>query len=248
MNFWTPERISEDEFRLNASAAGCVGVPGRYAMMGGVTSAAVITAMEVVTGKQLLWSTTQFISHAPSEVDFDIKIVLLTEGGRTVQARGSLFVGERLVLETSAALSDASDESGEQYVQPLARVAPESCELKDPESVSGGLLDQFERRTAYQNDVDGREALWFRFKDRPRMSSAVVAVLGDFLPGAITQTRGSSSVDNTIRINRLEESEWVLAESHVQALQGRIYQGEMRLFAESGVLLGTASQTGIRPR
>ena len=89
MTFWLPQRVNDYRFRLAACAAGCVGVPGRYAMMGGVTSAAVITAMETVTAKQLLWSSTQFISHAPARVDFDIEVSLVAEGSRITQAQAS---------------------------------------------------------------------------------------------------------------------------------------------------------------
>ena len=79
--------------------------------MGGVTSAAVVTAMEEVTGRQLLWSTTQFVSLAPAEVDFDIQVSLLAEGGRITQAQGSLVDGDRLVPQTSAALGEISETS-----------------------------------------------------------------------------------------------------------------------------------------
>ena len=81
MTFWIPHRLDDNRFRLSATQAGCVGIPGRYAMMGGVTNAAVVTAMEEITGRQLLWSTTQFVSHAPAEVDFDIRVSLLADGG-----------------------------------------------------------------------------------------------------------------------------------------------------------------------
>jgi len=255
MAFWVPQRISDNRFRLPASQAGCVGVPGRYAMMGGVTSAAVITAMEEIAGRQLLWSTTQFISHAPAEVDFDIQVSLLAEGGRITQAQGSLYDGDRLVLQTSAALGEISDEIGNQYCEPRARTAPESCSAKEtgPPVEPGGLLDQFERRVAQQSDEAGFESLWFRLKDarlneeRP-VSAGLLAVLGDFLPGAVSPTRGASSVDNTLRINRLESCEWMLAETSIQAIRDRLYQGVMNIFSESGALLAVASQTGIRPK
>lgn len=255
MAFWIPKRVDDDRFRLLASQAGCVGVPGRYAMMGGVTSAAVITAMEEVTGRQLLWSTTQFISHAPAEVDFDIEVSMLAQGGRITQAQGFLFDGDRMVLQTSAALGDISDEFEDQYCELGVWNSPESCPAKEsgPPVEPGGLLDQFERRVAQQSDEAGRESLWFRLKDsrlneERHVSTGLLAVLGDFLPGAVSLTRGASSLDNTLRINRLESCEWMLAETSIQAIQGRLYQGVMNIFSESGALLAVASQTGIRPK
>ena len=219
-------------------------------MMGGVTSAAVVTAMEEVTGRQLLWSTTQFVSLAPAEVDFDIQVSLLAEGGRITQAQGSLVDGDRLVLQTSAALGEISETSGDQYCKPRVWIAPESCPAKEtgPTVEPGGLLDQFERRVAEQSDEAGFESLWFRLKEHGQMSTGLLAVLGDFLPGAISLTRGASSVDNTLRINRLEPCQWMLAETSIQSIQGRLYQGVMNIFSETGALLAVASQTGIRPR
>ena len=58
----------------------------------------------------------------------------------------------------------------------------------------------------------GVESLWFRLKDisdqieEQRVNAGLLAVLGDFLPGAVSLTRGASSVDNTLRVNRLEVS------------------------------------------
>ena len=65
---------------------------------------------------------------------------------------------------------------------------------------------------------------------------------------AIAATRGSSSVDNTLRVHSLESSEWFLAETRLQAVHERFYQGTMHIFSETGVLLAVASQSGIRPR
>ncbi len=249
MTFWTPEAIETDRYRLRATQAGCVGIPGRYAMMGGVTSAAAITAMEQATGKQLLWSTSQFVSHAPADTDFDIEVSVLKTGGRTTQARATLRDGDRVVLITSAALGDWNGDESVQYCEPMAWQAPESCRIKDSAGlgVTGDLFDQFERRIAAQSDDEAFESLWFRPRERFTTSSGLLAVLGDFLPGATSMTRGSSSVDNTLRVHNLENSEWFLAETRLQAVHGRLYQGTMNLFSETGGLLAVASQTGIRP-
>ena len=250
MTFWIPEAIEHNRYLLRASQAGCVGIPGRYAMMGGVTSAAAITAMEQTTGKQLLWSDTQFVSHAPAETDFDIEVNLLKEGGRTVQAQATLRDDDRVVLITSAALGMLEGDRFFQYCEPMAWQAPESCPLKGNEGlgIAGDLFDQIERRTAAQSDDEGHESLWLRPLENNGSSSGLLAVLGDFLPGAVSMTRGASSVDNTLRVHSLERSRWFLAETRIQAIHGRLYQGTMNIFSETGSLLAVASQTGIRPK
>lgn len=250
MTFWIPEAIAHNRYLLRASQAGCVGIPGRFAMMGGVTSAAAITAMELATGKQLLWSATQFVSPAPAKTDFRIEIEILKPGGRTTQAQATLRNGDRVVLISSAALGELSDGESIQYCEPIATLDPESSPVKDSEGlgVPGDLFDQVERRTAAQSDEEGFESLWFRPLGGFETSSGMLAVLGDFLPGALSKTRGSASVDNTLRVHSLTRSEWFLAESRIQAIQGRLYQGTMNIFSQTGGLLAVASQTGIRPR
>jgi acyl-CoA thioesterase-2 len=51
------------------------------------------------------------------------------------------------------------------------------------------------------------------------------------------------SLDNTIRIASLEPTEWVLCEIHMHALAGGFGQGTAYLWSQSGMLLGTASQS-----
>lgn len=222
-------------------------------MMGGVTSGAMVTAMEMTSGKRLIWSSTQFVSYAPAQTDFYFEIKLLAQGRRITQAQGSMFDGERLVLVTSAALGEM-DHTGEhdqpvtQDDKPEVMVLPEQCTRKEDVGVSGGLMDQFERRVAQHSDADGFESLWFRLKSPAPTSTGLLAVLGDFLPGAVSYTRGSSSVDNTLRVNCLEDSTWLLAESRIRAVRGRLFQGSMNIFSEKGRLLAHASQSGIRPK
>lgn len=250
MTFWIPEAVEHNRYRLRASQSGCVGVPGRYAMMGGVTTGAVITAMEHYTGRQLLWSSSQFVAHAPAETDFDIELRIVAEGARLTQAQGTLLDGDRVVVSTMAALGELSGEPSIQCGKPQAMRLPQECPPKESDGigVAGDLLDQFERRVADQSDEAAFEALWLRPKDNRECGSGLLAVLGDFLPGATSMTRGASSVDNTLRVHGVESSEWFLAESRLEAVRGRIYHGTMSLFSESGTLLAVASQTGVRPR
>ncbi len=252
MSFWIPVELGDNRYRLKAAAAACVGVPRRYAMMGGVTTGAVIYALEQASGKQLLWSSSQFVSHAPADTDFEIEVELLKEGRNITQARARLSDGERLVLVTSAALGvpTVTDETV-QHVRPLSRQTPESSQEKDSGGIGvpGDILDQFERRVAYQNDDEGRESLWFRLKEGHSQNTSLLAIIGDFLPGATSLTRGSSSVDNTLRINQLPNpGEWILAETQLQGVRDRVYHGSMNMFSGEGRLLAIASQSGIRPR
>ncbi len=53
----------------------------------------------------------------------------------------------------------------------------------------------------------------------------------------------SRSLDNTLRVVRLEPTEWVLCDIRIQALVNGYGQGVAYLWSESGSLLATASQS-----
>ena len=86
------------------------------------------------------------------------------------------------------------------------------------------------------------------------MSAAKLAVLGDWVPLGVSQTVGHRmygvSLDNTLRVVRLVESDWVLADIELYALDGGFGHGHVHLWAEDGTLLATASQSAklLEPR
>ena len=81
------------------------------------------------------------------------------------------------------------------------------------------------------------------------MSGPALAVLGDFVPFGIGQAlglaAGGNSLDNTIRVARLEPTDWVLLDIRVLAVHGGFGHGAVLLWSESGQLLAIASQSTI---
>ena len=53
----------------------------------------------------------------------------------------------------------------------------------------------------------------------------------------------SRSLDNTLRVVKLEPTEWILCDIRIQALVGGYGHGTANLWSESGHLLATASQS-----
>jgi acyl-CoA thioesterase len=96
---------------------------------------------------------------------------------------------------------------------------------------------------------DGRSAMWAKLPEVLDMSSASLAVLGDYVPFGIGQAlglrAGGNSLDNTLRIGRLVPSEWVLLDIRVHQVVSGFGYGDVHLWSEDGVLLGTASQSTI---
>jgi acyl-CoA thioesterase len=94
---------------------------------------------------------------------------------------------------------------------------------------------------------DPDSALWARVPGHLEPSAATLAILGDYVTGGMAQPIGrrvfSRSLDNTLRVVRLEPTEWVLCDIRIQALAGGYGQGTAFLWSESGNLLATASQS-----
>ena len=78
-------------------------------------------------------------------------------------------------------------------------------------------------------------------------SAATLAIIGDYVTGAVSQPLGrrvtSRSLDNTLRVVRLEPTEWVLCDIRIQAVVDGYGQGVANLWSEGGALLATASQS-----
>ena len=81
------------------------------------------------------------------------------------------------------------------------------------------------------------------------MSSASLAILGDYVPFGIGQALGlrarGNSIDNTLRIGQMVRSDWVLLDVPVHQVVNGFGYGDVHLWSESGALPGTASQSTI---
>jgi acyl-CoA thioesterase len=76
-----------------------------------------------------------------------------------------------------------------------------------------------------------------------------LGVMADFLPSgvgnALGTNAGGNSLDNTIRFGTLVPTRWVLADIRIHAVAQGFVHGRVHLFAETGELLATASQSMI---
>lgn len=245
MPFWIPEPIGSDRYRLHASDDAVVGIPGRQAVLGGVTSGAAVAAAEQMTGMSLIAASTQFLAPALPGREFELDVTVLSASKRTAQARVTCRDGDTVVLTTQATLGspDATEQS---YVEAPDVPPPDRCEqITAPKT---DVLAQFERRTAWTDEAAGRQATWFRCERAVATDAAYLSVIADFLAGAHTDVRGSINLDCTLRIVQLEPSTWVLADTRILAIGERRYAGSMTLHSASGALLASVSQTGQRPR
>ena len=92
-------------------------------------------------------------------------------------------------------------------------------------------------------------ALWLRPRGDQPVDRAMLAIMADHVPSgvgvALGREAGGNSLDNTIRFRHIAPTRWVLCDIGIQGVHGGFAHGDMHLFAESGELMATASQSMI---
>ncbi len=231
-------------------------------LYGGAGVAAVVAALVATTRRPLVWATAQYLSFVRELATLDVELQLLVEGTRTTQARGVVRHGDQEVLGVLATLGHRDDPVQWTYAErpdvphpseTRPQIVPEAAgtfhgiyELRIVKGVSRRQLAK--GRPAV--DTGGRAAYWVRLPGEPHVPDAAeLALVGDLVPSAFPSATGrpisGSSLDNTIRVGELVETEWVLADVQVHAVLNGYGHGIAHLFAENGTLLATASQSAF---
>jgi acyl-CoA thioesterase-2 len=238
----------------------CVGPPGRNFMFGGVGMAAAVAAMERTCGRPVIWATAQYLSYArpPSVVDVDVRVAVA--GRHTSQARVIAHVGDSEILTVNAALGERPDPLRRQWAQPPEAPPPEDCQESERwDPAARDLHSRIEVRVARGvhnrgahpdgGSTDGRLVLWIRPRQGEPIDAAMLAIMADHLPSAIGaalgRNAGGNSLDNTIRLLGLVPTDWVLCDATIVGIAHGVAHGAMRLYAQDGSLMASASQSLI---
>ena len=252
MSFWTSKQspIDPQRYEFKALREGCVGPPDRQFFMGGVAMAAAIEALETHLERPLLWATMQFVSHGMLDDEISIQIEPASGGRNIKQVAASISTEDRKLQNVMAALGSRQDDFAEQFIAMPDVPAPADCREKpvDTFGQTGNLLDQIERRVAFQDDATGREYLWLRANFETATSAALLALFADFFLGAHSRTMSGTSLDNTFRVCQLVPTDWVLHVIQLDNIARGVVNGSVHQFAEDGTLLAVGSQTGLLPR
>ena len=236
-----------------------VTTPGNF-LFGGCGLGAALVALEAASGRPTVWSTAQYLSFAATGAVLDLTVTLAAEGHRVTQARAVGRVGDTEILTVNAALgSPAALDAEGVWDAPPDVPSPDDCPPRRlPSILTASVFDRIDVRVAKGrtfeeiSEGDGTpgepdSALWARVPGHLEPSAATLAILGDYVTGGMAQPIGrrvfSRSLDNTLRVVRLEPTEWVLCDIRIQALAGGYGQGTAFLWSESSNLLATASQS-----
>ena len=248
--FYAPSATADpNRFRLDTTKRVLVGAPDRQFVMGGVLLASAIAALECATERPLVWATAQFLSAGTPGSVIDIDVEPLVVGGKITQARATSREGDRLILNVLASLGGRDDRPERQFDQMPKVPKPETCQSKESHFPNADDMQrEFDKRMAFQSDEQGIERLWFRTTTPATTTPALLAIMADFLAGGHTETGGSASLDNTIRVHHIKQTEWVLMDTQFSGLASGAFHGHTRLFAQDGTLLATAGQSGMLPK
>lgn len=233
--------------------------PGNF-LFGGCGLAAALVALEAASARPTVWSTAQYLSYAPTDSVLDLTVTLAAEGRRVTQGRVVGYVGDTEILTVNAAVgSPGTLDVGGVWATPPEVPPPDECPPRRiPAFNSASIFDRIDVRLAkgrsFEEIMDGTatpgdpdSALWARVPGHLEPSAAMLAIFGDYVSGGVSQPLGrrvmSRSLDNSLRMVRLEPTEWVLCDIRIQALVGGYGQGVAYLWSEHGSLLATASQS-----
>jgi acyl-CoA thioesterase-2 len=231
--------------------------PGNF-LFGGCGLGAALVALEEASGRPTVWATAQYLSYAPTHSLVEWEITLAVVGSRVTQGRAVGMVGDQEILTVNAALGDDQLALNGVWVEPPAVLPPDECPPRFvPEMFRNTILDKIEVRVAkgllldeMTGDPGGPDsALWARVPGHLTPSAATLAIFGDYVSGGASQPLGrrsmGRSLDNTLRVARLTQTEWVLCDIRIHALINGYAQGVAFLWSEDGVLLATASQSFV---
>jgi len=245
-------------FRLKVVPELCVGPEHHVFMFGGVGLACAVEAAKRVTGRELIWATAQYLSYARPGSDLEIDVRLPVVGHNVTQAVINLHCGDDVIISATAALGERPGNPSHQWFDLPAMPAPEDCtEWAAWNNQAGTLMRQLELRVAPdsaaltprtgQPDPTGRMQLWMRTRSGAPIDATLLAMMGDFVPTgagvALGLMGGGNSLDNTLRLRAVVPTEWVLCDIQMSAADRGFAHGHLRLFAQDGTLMATASQS-----
>lgn len=247
-------------FRLRITDRICVGPPGNVFMFGGVGLGAATIAAERATGRDVIWSSAQFISYARIGDTLDLAVEVLSAGKNISQVRVVATDAGKLILTVSAALGNREGMPSGQWITPPEMPPPGECKARPLWPVQDAtLMDRLDVRMAPGKfgaraldgtpSEDGRMVLWMRSKTGEPIDASMLAIFADFVPSGLStafgRRGGGNSLDNTMRIAKIVPTEWVLCDVWISAAARGFGHGAIHMFAEDKTMIASGSQSAI---
>lgn len=244
-------------------------------LYGGTALAASIAAAESLSQRPAQWMTTQFVATAPAGAQISVFAEVLAPGRRTNQMRvtGTDSDGDVMFASLGATGIPRIDGLYGEFENSPKVTPPDECdhwsnpfaglarfaktELRVPElPKNSGFSAVMELRhpeiLEHPDPGPGRVCLWMRRNDGAPITPTVAAFMADMVPLSVAHgcevIAGGTSLDNTIRIGRFVESEWILLDLRAHMAAGNYGHGAAHIWSIDGRLMATASQTASMMR
>jgi acyl-CoA thioesterase len=236
-------------------------------LYGGTAIAVSVAAAELVSERQALWMTTQFVSTIAQDETVDVHAEVLAAGKRTNQVRvtGTAPDGSTVFASLGATGIPRDDgltgqfdhmptvstpDVSANWSSPFAAFAERSGSAPSfPDNVGFTKLVELRGATIedHPDPGPGRVCVWARRRDGAPITPAVAAFIADMVPMSVAHgfgvMGGGTSLDNTIRIGQFEPCEWVLLDLRAHGAVGDYGHGIGHVWSPDGRWLATASQT-----
>lgn len=245
---------------LTADRRLCVGPSGNVFVFGGVLFGSALAALEDHLQRPVVWSTIQFLGPVRAEEVLTLEVEVPGPGRTISQARVVGRVGDRDIFLATAALGERDEPLDHAWDLAPEVPPPEACEMarlwphgQEP----GTLLETLEMRIVPGAFAEteptgrladsGRTVFWIRALQNLPMDISVLALFGDFTPYALSKALGGGlggvSLDNTLRVLRRVETDWILCDARIQGIRSGFAHGDIRLFARTGELMAIGGQS-----
>ena len=225
------------------------------ALFGGTALAATLASFELASGRPSLWATVQFVASAAMGEEIECRATSVARGRAVDQMQLTASVGDRLVFSAVGATASPRPDGIAGAARTMPAVPPpEACEGFGPGSagtdapeVGHYLVSEFREAPLAAAAGPGHVAMWARVTGEVPTSAAKLGFLADMVPIAVCRSVGvegaGTSLDNSIRVAQLVDTEWVLVELEAQGAHGGYGYGVSHLWAPDGTLMATGSQT-----
>lgn len=248
----------DGKFHFPVTEDFCVGPPGNVFLFGGAGLSSAVAAMEQHSGRPLICATAQYISYAREGDLLEIATQFAANGKQISQMQATLKNGDHAIIMVTATLGNRDGWTEHQWTQMPDVLPPEQCKEWPIWPIqAGGLLERIEVRLEPSEiarltrdgklQPHGRLRYWMRPNYAVRMDAAFLALAADFVPAgaaaAFGLIGGGNSMDNVLRIGRIVPTEWLMCEVEIDMVQRGFAHGNIRIFAQSGELMATGSQS-----
>lgn len=228
---------------------------GDGGLFGGTALAAALASFEIASARPALWATVQFVGVATQGELIECRTTVVARGTYVDQLQATATVGDRLVFSAVGSTATRRPEgiSGSGHampaVMPPEALAPMRPGRAGPEAEPLGhyLASEFREIPREPSDPAGRLMMWARVLEETATTAGKLGFLADMVPLAVCRAVGvqgaGTSLDNTLRVGRLVDTEWVLVELEAHVADGGYGYGVSHLWAPDGTLMATGSQT-----